>query len=149
MKGLKMKLKIEKEKLEGKGYDDIAYLILQEKGKKMKTADLFQTICDILEFDEKAYDDQIADFFTLLTTEKRFVQLEKGYWDLREKHSLKISLKNIEEDSDEIIDEEDIDECESDDLYYDEKQDTEDDDNEDDLKDLVIVDEDEDVNHDL
>ena len=45
-----MKLKdIPKEELELMGYDDIALLILQENGKKMKLRDIFAKVCQVLE----------------------------------------------------------------------------------------------------
>ena len=140
-----MKFKtIKKEDLETMSFDDIAYIILKEKGKKMKINDIFKIICDELNLGEDAFENQIADFFALLATEKRFIQLEKGYWDLRENHTAEINIKDIEEEleDDELTEEkedEDIEEHESD--FYDDIDETDDDDTDDDLRDLVIVDE--------
>ena len=140
-----MKFKtISKEELETLQFDDIAYIILKEKGKKMKITDIFKIICDSLNLGEAAFENQIGDFFALLTTEKRFIQLEKGYWDLRENHTAEISIKEIEEElEDEIIDEEEteMEEPEEDEgNYYDDIDDMNDDKEDDDYKDLVIVD---------
>ena len=140
-----MKFKtINKEDLETMPFDDIAYIILKEKGKKMKINDIFKIICDELNLGEDAFENQIADFFALLATEKRFIQLEKGYWDLRENHASEINIKDIEEEleDDELTEEkedEDIEDHESD--FYDDIDETDDDDTDDDLRDLVIVDE--------
>ena len=142
-----MKFKtISLEELETLSFDDIAYIILKEKGKKMKINDIFKIICDTLNLGDAAFENQIGDFFALLATEKRFIQLEKGYWDLRENHTSEINIKEIEdetsmEDEKEIQEEEDCN-------YYDEIDDMDDDKEDDDLKDLVIVDEnyDEDMN---
>ena len=140
-----MKFKtVSKEELETMPFDDIAYIILKEKGKKMKINDIFKIICDELNLGEDAFENQIADFFALLATEKRFIQLEKGYWDLRENHTAEINIKDIEEEleDDELAEEkedEDIEEHESD--FYDDIDETDDDDTDDDLRDLVIVDE--------
>lgn len=140
-----MKFKtINKEDLETMSFDDIAYIILKEKGKKMKINDIFKIICDELNLGEDAFENQIADFFALLATEKRFIQLEKGYWDLRENHTAEINIKDIEEEleDDELAEDkedEDIEEHESD--FYDDIDETDDDDTDDDLRDLVIVDE--------
>ena len=141
-----MKFKtINKEDLETMPFDDIAYIILKEKGKKMKINDIFKIICDELNLGEDAFENQIADFFALLATEKRFIQLEKGYWDLRENHTAEINIKDLEdelEDEDDEVEEKDDDmdiERESD--FYDDIDETEDDDTDDDLRDLVIVDE--------
>lgn len=139
-----MKLKsISKENLELMPFDDIAYIILKEKGKKMKTTNLFKKICDLLEFSEKQYTEQIADFFTLLATEKRFIQLDKGYWDLRENHTSKVDIGTLyDETEEEIVEEYTEDESDDDDIYSDSK-DMEDDKADDDLKDFVIIEEDE------
>ena len=141
-----MKFKtITKEELELMPFDDIAYVILKEKGKKMKINEIFRIICDELELGEAAFENQIADFFTLLATEKRFIQLEKGYWDLRENHTAEIRIKDLE---DELNEEEMLEEDyeESDDEVYSETKDIDDDEADDDLKDLVVVDEDDEVN---
>ena len=128
-----MKFKtITQEELETLPFDDIAYIILKEKGKKMKITDIFKIICDKLNMSEEEYENQIADFFALLSTEKRFIQLEKGFWDLRENHTAEISIKEIEDKY-----EEDTEET----SYYDELDDSEDDKEDDDYKDLVVVDE--------
>lgn len=140
-----MKFKtVNKEDLETMPFDDIAYIILKEKGKKMKINDIFKIICDELNLGEDAFENQIADFFALLATEKRFIQLEKGYWDLRENHTAEINIKELEEEleDDDVTEEkedEDMEEHESD--FYDDIDETDDDDTDDDLRDLVIVDE--------
>lgn len=137
---------ISKEELETMGYDEIAYLILEEAGKKMKLLDLFKKVCKTLNLQENTVEERIGDFFELLSINKKFVLLPKGYWDLATNH-----LQNIViEDEDELvgedliedeIDEEIIDE-ENEDIFYDNELDDNDDDD-DDLKDLVIIDEDE------
>lgn len=135
---------VTKEELELMPFDDIAYIILKEKGKKMKINEIFRIVCDELELGDKAYENQIGDFFTLLATEKRFIQLEKGYWDLRENHTAEISIKEIEDEltEEELVDDDSYDEDDD----YDESKDDDDDEEEEDLKDLVIVDDLEDGN---
>lgn len=147
IKGENMKLKnISKEEIENMAYDDLAYHILKTKGKKMKVSEIFKAICDLQNLDDKIYEDKIGDFFTLLSTEKRFIQLNNGFWDLRENHTLEITIKELDEDYDEDGDieihiEESQNDEEKENTYYDEVDDAEDDKGEDDLKDLVIVDE--------
>lgn len=141
-----MKLKdMTKDVLETLPFDDIAYMILKEKGKKMKINEIFKIICDKLELGEATFEEQIGDFFSLLSTEKRFIQLDKGYWDLRENHTAEISIKEIEDelDDDIVLDEDKDDDDDKDDEkdYYDDIDDMDDDEEDDDLKDLVIVDE--------
>ena len=138
-----MKLKdITKEELEVMGYDDIAYLILEESKKKMKITDLFKKVCSLRGLSDAEYEAHIADFFEILTTDKKFIMLEDGYWDLRTRHSEK---PVIEEDDDEYEDipeeEDDTEEEPEEENFYDE--DSDDDTPDDDLKDFVVIDEDE------
>ena len=140
-----MKLKdLSKEELELMGYDDIAYLILEDSKKKMKINELFQKICDLLGLGEKEFENQIADFFEMLTTNKKFIMLDDGSWDLRTRHSEKLVIEDDDEEFEEIVDEEPATEEENtddEDVFYDE--DSDDDPTDDDLKDLVIIDDDE------
>lgn len=139
----KMKFKsVTKEELETMSFDDIAYIILKEKGKKMKINDIFKIICDTLCLGDYAFENQIGDFFTLLATEKRFIQLEKGYWDLRENHTSEVDISALEDEEDDIIVEDEKDDVyEESTNYYDDIDEMDDDKSDDDLKDLVIVDE--------
>ena len=143
-----MKLKdIPKEELETMNYDDIAYIILNEEKKKMKINELFERVCTALELPASAYEDKIADFFELLTTDKRFIMLEDGYWDLRELHNPKVVIDD-EEEEDSLIGDTDEEENElpeeetEDDIFYD--TDSDDDLPDDELEDLVVIDVDDD-----
>ncbi len=138
-----MKLKtVTEEELETMSYDDVAYVILKEKGKKMKLIDLFNGVCEVMNLDQSVKDDYIADFFTLLSTEKRFIQLDKGFWDLRENHTSKIELSDIDDDEEETEDDITSDEPEEDEtMYIDETREEDDDETDDEYKDLVVMDE--------
>lgn len=138
-----MKLKqIPKEELELMGYDDIALLILQESGKKMKLRDIFAKVINVLGLPEETIDKELMEFFELMSTNKKFVMLDKGYWDLQSRHKLDLVF-DMEEDDEELENEEEdnIEEEteEDDDIFYD-KDDETDDVAEDDLADLVVVD---------
>lgn len=139
-----MKLKqIPKEELELMGYDDIALLILQESGKKMKLRDIFAKVINILGLPEERVDEELLDFFELMSINKKFVMLDKGYWDLQSRHKLDLVF-DMDEDEDETSDDEEelIEEETQDDeedIFYD-KDDETDDVAEDDLADLVVVD---------
>ena len=138
-----MKLKqIPKEELELMGYDDIALLILQESGKKMKLRDIFAKVINVLGLPEETIDEELMEFFELMSTNKKFVMLDKGYWDLQSRHKLDLVF-DMEEDDEELEndDEDNIEEetDEDDDIFYD-KDDETDDVAEDDLADLVVVD---------
>lgn len=137
-----MKLNISKEELETMNYDDIAYVILNAEKKKMKINVLFQKVCEALELDEKEYEEKIADFFELLTTDKRFIMLEDGSWDLKELHNTKVVIDDEEEESImNEIDEDSVEETEEEneeDIFY--ESDSDDDLPDDDLEDLVVID---------
>ena len=139
-----MKIKdMTKEELEALSYDDIAYLILEESGTKTKITDLFQEECNLLELSHDEYEAKIADFFQMLSTDQRFVMLEKGFWDLKSRHQTKIILDDTDEedlDEENIDDTDDMAEDNDDEIFYDDEEN--DDDSDDDLKDLVIVNED-------
>lgn len=139
-----MKIKdMTKEELEALSYDDIAYLILEESGTKTKITDLFQEVCNLLELSYDEYEAKIADFFQMLSTDQRFVMLEKGFWDLKSRHQTKIILDDTDEedlDEENIDDTDDMAEDNDDEIFYDDEEN--DDDSDDDLKDLVIVNED-------
>ena len=150
-----MKLKsMKKEQLELLSNKDIAEMILEESKRKLNTADLFKKIIKILELPESTFEKKIADFYTSLSTDKRFILLDNGKWDLRVNHTSDKVIKITDEDEDEeeeeeedqyddtIPQEDDIDSIEED--SYDDAEDARfDDDSNDELKDLVIIDEDE------
>lgn len=139
-----------KAELEAMSYDDIAYLILSEEKKETKITELFKKVCDLLGLSQAEYEAKITDFFQVLSTDQRFVMVDKGYWDLKSNHKANIIMDNDEEDEEEKEeDEEDEDTTEeNDDLFYDEDS-TDDDTTDDDLKDLVIITDDDEENANL
>ena len=143
-----MKLsEIPKEELELMGYDDIAYIILQESKKKMKLVDIFKKVCTVLELPESTVESQLVDFFELMSINKKFTMLENGYWDLQSRHNVDIFIEDSDDEeeiisSTEELDEEDIDE--EDDIFYDKDEDG-DDVVDDDLSDLMVIDSDEEI----
>ena len=136
---------MKKEDLELLSNKDITNLILEEEGCQ-NTADLFKKIIKLLDLPESTFDNKIGDFYTSLTTDKRFIILEDGKWDLRNRHTSDKLVKVIEEDDEDDIEEakEDEDEDDIEDSYDSIDSDEDDiDDSDDDLKDLVVLDEDE------
>lgn len=141
---------ISKEELQSMGYDEIAYLILEEAGKKMKLLDLFKKVCKMLELPDSVVEDRISDFFELLSINKKFVLLPNGYWDLSTNHVQSIIVEDDEENINDEVSDEDLEneyeeeeqDEEDEDIFYD--NDIEDDnDDDDDLKDLVIMEDEE------
>ncbi|MBO5376157.1 MAG: DNA-directed RNA polymerase subunit delta [Bacilli bacterium] len=138
--------KLKKEDLELLSYKDITNMLLEEKGA-MNTADLFKKITTLLELPSSAFEKKIGDYYTTLTTDKRFLLLEDGKWDLRNRHtSDKVIIPTDQDDEDEEEELEVKEEQEEDmtDDYDSTVSDDDDfDDGDDDLKDLVVLDEEE------
>lgn len=129
------------EDLELMSYTDIAYEIIKEDKKQYNTPNLFKEVCKLLELSEEEFAEKIADFFTALTTDARFILIDSSYWDLKENHVVKVVVDEGDEEeieSDEEEDNEDDEDIEDD--YSDEAVDDSKDDEED-MKDLTIVDE--------
>jgi DNA-directed RNA polymerase subunit delta len=139
---------MKKEELELLSNKDIAYMILEESKRKLNTADLFNKIIKLLELPESTFEKKIADFYTALSTDKRFILLENGKWDLRSNHtSDKVIKVSDEDDEEEEVGEEEEEKEDDENLEEDNFDDTEeeeyDEDTNEELKDLVVIDEDE------
>lgn len=126
------------EELEIMSYTDMTLEILKEQKKPLNTPTIFKEICNLLGYTEDDYVNKIGDYYTSLTTDKRFVLLDSNEWDIRDNHSVVLDVddeEEIEETEEEIeddmepdfVDQDDIDEVIEDDLE------------EDDIDDLAIV----------
>ncbi len=137
--------------LELMSYTDIAYEILKEDKKQYNTPNLFKEVCNLLGLEESEFESKIGDFFTALTTDKRFILIDSINWDLKENHVVKVviddgeeeEVADDEEDTQEELesDEEDNDNETLEDDYSDEAIDDLDVDDE--MEDLTIIDDDE------
>ena len=138
--------KMSKEELELLSNKDITNLLLEKSKKPLNTAELFNKIIELLELPKKTFEEKIADYYTALATDKRFILLEDGRWDLRSRYKsdqvVKVSEDDEEEDEIEEVKEE-IETPEEDEDNYDDKDEEYDEDANEELKDLVIIDEDE------
>lgn len=139
--------KMKKEELELLSHKDISFYILEKSKKPINTADLFKQIIELLELPKSYFDKKIGDYYTSLATDKRFILLEDGTWDLKSRHSSDKVVKFVDEE-DEDDDEEETKEEVVEDVIEEDNYDDTDDGNydntdEEDLKDLVIIDEDE------
>ena len=144
-----MKLKeMSKEELEVLSYTDLTEMILKENKKAMNTPSIFKKICNLLELTEEDYANQIGDYYTALTTDKRFILLDTAEWDLKDKHKVEINLDEEDEDA-EVFDEEEIEEEELEEIEDESIEITDDEiDLDDDMEDLTIVD-DEDLEEEM
>ena len=133
--------KMSKEELELMSYDDIAFALLSESKGQMKIIDLFNEIGKLIDLSKSEIEEKIGDFFEMLTLDKRFIMLNDGSWDLKDRHVQKIVIDDDEDIIVEELEEEsEIEEEKEDEIFFDEDND---DDTEEDLKDLVVIDEDE------
>jgi len=137
---------IKKEDIKDLSYKDITNIILENNKSGMNTLDLFTKIVDLLELPKSTIDTKIADYYTSLTTDKRFLLVD-GLWDLRSRHT---SDKVLVDATEEELDEEEFEETDDMDLEMEEEEfeddiddDTSYDEDDDGLSDLVILDEDE------
>ena len=142
--------KMKKDDLELMSNKDITFNLLENSKKTINTADLFNEILKLLELPSSEFDKKIGDYYTALATDKRFILLDDGTWDLRSRHtSDKIAKMDDEDEEDEEETEDTKDDMLSDELEEDnyDSDDVDDDDDyvdpNEDLKDLVVVDEEE------
>lgn len=142
-------IKLSKEELELLSYTDLTELILKNNKGAMNTASIFKEIAGLLELSDSEYAAKIGDFYTSLTTDKRFIFLEDtAEWDLRTNHSVQVIVED--DDEEEEIDEEEIEE-EEEELIDEEEEDLDSsindeddlDDGDDDISDLAILTEEE------
>lgn len=148
-----MKLnKMPKDEIESYSYIELAEMILREEKKSLNTPNIFKKICKLLDLSDEEYENKIGDFYTSLTTDKTFILLNDGTWDLRDHHSSEINLEDSEDEEDLTETEEEIedemnemapeeyhdmdDDAEVDDTDIDDVDDVDD-------EDLTIIDEDE------
>lgn len=137
--------KMSKEELELLSNKDITFYLLEGSKNSINTADLFKEIIKLLELSKSDFETKIGDYYTALATDKRFIMLEDGTWDLRSRHTSDkvVKIEENEDEEDEEIPKEEIVEEEIEEDNYDDTDDDEYDDTEEDLKDLVVIDEDE------
>lgn len=140
--------KMPKEELELLSNKDITYYLLEESKCSINTADLFKKIIKLLELPESSFDTKIGDYYTSLSTDKRFILLEDGTWDLRSRHTSDKVVKFMDSEEDDDDDDDETDDNKDnleDEIEEDNYDDSDDiyDDSDDDLKDLVVIDEDE------
>ena len=140
--------KMPKDELELLSNKDITFYLLEQSKKSINTKDLFTEIIELLELPKKTFEEKIGDYYTSLATDKRFILLSDGTWDLRSRHTSDKIVKVVDsEEDDEDEDDEDLKDKDDDpnEIEEDNYDDTDDDYNsaEEDLKDLVVIDEDE------
>lgn len=94
---------------------DIAYDLMSKKKKEILFIKLWEEVSQIKGLTQAQADDLIAQFYTDISLDDRFVHLKDNKWDLRSRHKFEdvvidtdaILVDDDEEEDDEIIDEED------------------------------------------
>ena len=141
------KIKLKKDEIELLSNKDITNLLLEESAKPLNTATLFKKVIKLLNLPSETFENKIADYYTALSTDKRFILLEDGTWDLRARHTsdkiLKLSEEDEEDEPEETKEEPEEAEEDDEDSYNDSDDNYHHNSKQDDLKDLVIIDEDE------
>ena len=95
---------------------DVAYEQLSTKKKPVTFIKLWEEICQIMGFTQAQEEDNIAQFYSDLSLDDRFVCVGENKWDLRSRHTfnevvvdtdaLIIDENDGEEDELELLDEE-------------------------------------------
>ena len=98
---------MKQEELELLSYTDLTELILQENNGSMNTAAIFKKISGLLSLTDEEYASKIGDFYTSLTTDKRFIFLDdNAEWDLRNRHSAQVVVADDDDDEEDEEDDE-------------------------------------------
>lgn len=93
---------------------DVAYNFLSKRKRKVPFLTVWEEVTKVLKLEGSAKERKIAEFYTEMMLDKRFVSLEDNCWDLRSRHAFSIiqvdplDLDDDEEEFDE--DEENLEE---------------------------------------
>ena len=88
---------------------DVAYEQLSTKKKPVTFIKLWEEICQIMGFRQAQEEDNIAQFYSDLSLDDRFVCVGENKWDLRERHT----YNEVVVDTSEILIDEDEDDTDS------------------------------------
>ena len=88
---------------------DVAYDLMSTKKKAIVFLKLWEEVCQVMAFTKQQEEDNIAQFYSDLSLDDRFVNVGENKWDLRERHTYHEVVEEI------LIDEEADDDYEEDD----------------------------------
>ena len=91
---------------------DVAYDLMSTKKKAIVFLKLWEEVCQVMAFTKQQEEDNIAQFYSDLSLDDRFVKVGENKWDLRERHTYHEVVVDTEEI---LIDEEADDDYEEDD----------------------------------
>lgn len=88
---------------------DLAYLYLIEENKELNFLEMFNQVAKIKEMSESAKEDKLAQFYTDLNIDGRFITLGSNNWGLKRWYPMnQTSEKKITESKKSILDEDEI-----------------------------------------
>lgn len=89
---------------------DIAYDVLNNSKAAVVFIELFNNVSEIKGLNQAQKEDKIAQFYTDLSLDGRFVIMEDNKWDLKSRHRLeevkKVSAEELIDDEEDEIEEE-------------------------------------------
>ena len=91
---------------------DVAYDLMSTKKKAIVFLKLWEEVCQVMAFTKQQEEDNIAQFYSDLSLDDRFVNVGENKWDLRERRTYHEVVVDTEEI---LIDEEADDDYEEDD----------------------------------
>lgn len=107
-----------------KSTTDAAFELLSKKKKEVSFAKLWDEVSQIMGFTPAQAERKIANFYSDMMLDKRFVSLPENMWDLRQRH--KFDDVHIELDSIVLEDDDDSEDIDS----FDDEEDTHEENNE-------------------
>ena len=85
---------------------EVAYQVLTNNNGSMPFVDLWKDVSQEMGFNQTQFEDNIAQFYTDLSLDGRFLNMSQNTWDLRSRHTYSESVMDtdsiaIDEDDDE------------------------------------------------
>lgn len=76
---------------------DVAYDLMKTKKKAIVFIKIWEEVCQIMAFTKMQEEDNIAQFYSDLSLDDRFVNVGDNKWDLRERHTYREVVVDTEE----------------------------------------------------
>ncbi|MBB5183860.1 DNA-directed RNA polymerase subunit delta [Catenisphaera adipataccumulans] len=91
--------------MSSKSMIDAAYEIMSRQNNSMPFLDLYKKVSEEMGYNETQFEDNIAQCYTDLSLDSRFLNLEGNNWDLKKRHTYSESVMDtdaiaIDEDED-------------------------------------------------
>ena len=92
---------------------EVAYQVLTNNNGAMPFVDLWKDVSQEMGFTQTQFEDNIAQFYTDLSLDGRFLNMSQNTWDLRSRHTYSESVMDTDSIAIDEDDEDDEDEEES------------------------------------